>query len=71
MCGAGQPFFTNIDGFFCRRLIIWQKPCYLGSIIPHFPLLNRACALANIITGRGQAGSLESWIIGKQDIWLV
>jgi hypothetical protein len=36
--------------------------------MPHFPLLNRACALANIITGTGQAGSLASWIIGKRDI---
>jgi hypothetical protein len=27
MCDAGQPFFTYIDGFFCCRLIIWQKPC--------------------------------------------
>jgi hypothetical protein len=22
MCGAGQPFFTDIDGFFCCRFLI-------------------------------------------------
>ena len=33
--------------------------------MPHFPLLNHACPLANIITSRG-----KSWIIGKLDKWL-
>jgi hypothetical protein len=27
MCSAGQPFFIDIDGFFCCRFPIWQKPC--------------------------------------------
>ena len=27
MRGAGQPFFTDIGGFFCCRLLICQKPC--------------------------------------------
>jgi hypothetical protein len=26
MCGAGQPFFTDIDGFFYCPFFIWQKP---------------------------------------------
>jgi hypothetical protein len=34
--------------------------------MPHFPLLNHAGPLANIITGRD-----KSWIIGKLDKWLI
>jgi hypothetical protein len=26
MCGAGQPFFTDIHGFFCCQFLICKKP---------------------------------------------
>jgi len=32
--------------------------------MPHFPLLNQACPLANIIASWGKAGSLANWING-------
>ncbi|MDA9882669.1 hypothetical protein N9D10_00520 [bacterium] len=52
MRGAGQPFFTDIGGFFCCLFLIWQKPCKFRSIMACFPMPNRVCLLINIITGR-------------------
>lgn len=62
MCDAGQPFFTYIDGFFCCRLIIWQKPCGFRPITARLPLANLTCPRANVITGRAKAGSLAKFM---------
>jgi hypothetical protein len=37
--------------------------------MPHFPLLNHACPLANIITSWGKAGSLANWINGYSGLF--
>ena len=66
MCGAGQPFFTDIHGFFCLPVPYLAKTMLIQINYAAF-----LTAESRLPTCQHRFRQGQSWIIGKLDKWLV